>query len=168
LDTKRPWHTFTEWKREYGDIVYVRLANQQVVLLNSAKVASDLLDRRASNYSERPRNVVQSYLSGGLVMVFLNMGTLWRSMQRATHEALNTRACIRYHRVQMREGVQLATDLLMGAEDWGNHAKRIDSFTNSNITSLLYAKPPIKSSQDSIIKFLDAVVDRISSASAPG
>ncbi|EEB91476.1 hypothetical protein MPER_10154 [Moniliophthora perniciosa FA553] len=74
----------------------------------------------------------------------------------------------RYHGVQIREGVQLATDLLMGAEDWSNHIRRIDSFTNSNITSLLYAKPPIKSSQDPIIKFLDIVVDRISSASAPG
>uniref|UniRef100_A0A0W0F308 Cytochrome p450 n=1 Tax=Moniliophthora roreri TaxID=221103 RepID=A0A0W0F308_MONRR len=165
LDRERPWRTFAEWKREYGDIVYVRLANQQVFLLNSAKVAGDLLDRRASNYSHRPRSVVQDYLSGGLAMVFLNIGTLWRSMRRATHEALNVRACSRYHGVQIREGVQLATDMLMEAGGWSDHIRR---FTNSNITSLLYAKPPLKSSQDPIIKFLDTVVDRISSASAPG
>ncbi|ESK87000.1 cytochrome p450, partial [Moniliophthora roreri MCA 2997] len=70
----RPWHTFVKWKKQYGDIVYFRLFNQDAIVLNSAKVASDLLDRRGSNYSERLRMPVVEHSNGGLNMVFMNPG----------------------------------------------------------------------------------------------
>jgi hypothetical protein len=42
-----------------------------VVILNSQKVAADLLDRRAGIYSDRPRNIVASdIMTGGLLVVF--------------------------------------------------------------------------------------------------
>lgn len=42
-----------------------------MVILGSQKVAADLLDRRASIYSDRPTNVVASkILTGGLFIVF--------------------------------------------------------------------------------------------------
>ncbi|ESK82813.1 cytochrome p450, partial [Moniliophthora roreri MCA 2997] len=27
----RPWHAYVEWKKTYGDIVYLRLFNQDVI-----------------------------------------------------------------------------------------------------------------------------------------
>jgi hypothetical protein len=42
-----------------------------MVILNSQKVAADLLDRRAGIYSDRPRNIVASdIMTGGLLVVF--------------------------------------------------------------------------------------------------
>ena len=50
-----------------GDIIYLNVAGQPVVILNSQKVAADLLDRRAGIYSDRPRNIVSfDLLTGGL------------------------------------------------------------------------------------------------------
>jgi hypothetical protein len=41
-----------------------------MVILNSQKVAAELLDRRAGIYSDRPRNIVGSdIMSGGLFFV---------------------------------------------------------------------------------------------------
>ena len=37
-----------------GEIVYCRLFSQDIVILNSEKVARDLLERRSQNYSTRP------------------------------------------------------------------------------------------------------------------
>ena len=37
-----------------GDLVYTRLLNQEVIVLNSEEVAKDLLERRSYNYSDRP------------------------------------------------------------------------------------------------------------------
>ncbi|EEB89794.1 hypothetical protein MPER_12074 [Moniliophthora perniciosa FA553] len=165
LDRRRPWHTLVKWKKTYGDIIYLRLFNQDVIVLNSAKVAGDLLDRQAANYSNRPRLVVGEYLTGGLFLVFLNLGTMWRSMRRASHEALNLRVVSRYHQSQMREGIQLALDMLESADNWRGHSQR---FTASGITSMLYNKPSLQSSQDPATSFLDSAVDAISSACLPG
>ena len=54
-----------------GDIIYLNAAGLPMVVLNSQKVAADLLDRRAGIYSDRPRNIVASdIMTGGLLVVF--------------------------------------------------------------------------------------------------
>jgi hypothetical protein len=48
--------------------MYVNAAGQPIVVLNSRKVAADLLDRRATIYSDRPRNIVAlDIMSRGLL-----------------------------------------------------------------------------------------------------
>ncbi|ESK87808.1 cytochrome p450 [Moniliophthora roreri MCA 2997] len=74
LDLNRPWHSLAEWKKTYDDIVYLRLFNQDVIVLNSAKAAEDLLDRRAANYSDRPQMSAVEYLTGGLNIIAMNHG----------------------------------------------------------------------------------------------
>jgi hypothetical protein len=37
-----------------GDIVYSHLLGQHIVVINSEKVAIELLEKRSSNYSDRP------------------------------------------------------------------------------------------------------------------
>lgn len=37
-----------------GDLVYARLLNQEVIIINSEEVVRDLFERRSSNYSDRP------------------------------------------------------------------------------------------------------------------
>jgi hypothetical protein len=84
------WLKFTEWRKQYGqcsfdrllrtlsltidttgDLIYLNAAGQPMVILNSQKVAADLLDRRAGIYSDRPRNIVASdIMTGGLLVVF--------------------------------------------------------------------------------------------------
>jgi hypothetical protein len=41
-----------------GDVIYLRVLNRDIIVLNSAKVAADLLEKRGENYSERPKNVI--------------------------------------------------------------------------------------------------------------
>ncbi|ESK88115.1 cytochrome p450 [Moniliophthora roreri MCA 2997] len=183
LDQKRPWHTFAQWKEVYGvyfayshnadsdsnaslgDIVHFRLFNQDVILLNSAKAAGDLLDRRASNYSQRPRSVVAEYMTGGMLLPLMNPGARLRSMQRAVHEALNIRASTRYYPIQMREGIRLAMDILESPERCYDHVHR---YTSSETASIIYNSPPLESSQDPLIAFLANFVDVAAQATAPG
>ncbi|ESK84353.1 cytochrome p450 [Moniliophthora roreri MCA 2997] len=120
----RPWHTFVEWKKSYGDIVYLRLFNQDAIVLNSAKVAGDLLNRRASNYSQRIRMPVIDHSSGGMNIVFMNPGVKLRSMRRAAHEALNIRVSTRYYPMQMRASIQLAMNMLDSPEKHHHHIER--------------------------------------------
>lgn len=45
-----------------GDIIYLNLAGQPVIVLNSLKAAADILDRRAGLTSDRPSYIVASEL----------------------------------------------------------------------------------------------------------
>jgi hypothetical protein len=58
-----------------GDIIYVNAAGQPIVILNSRKVAGDLLDRRARIYSDRALNIVAcNIMSGGFMFALTPYG----------------------------------------------------------------------------------------------
>ena len=64
-----PKHTRT------GDLIYLNAAGQPMVVMNSHKVARDLLDRRSRIYSDRPRNIVAGdIMTGGLLFAFSHFG----------------------------------------------------------------------------------------------
>ncbi|ESK83390.1 cytochrome p450 [Moniliophthora roreri MCA 2997] len=162
LDANRPWHTLLEWKETYGDIVYFRLFNQDVIVLNSAKTAGDLLDRRAANYSQRPRMPVAECMCNELNIVVMDHGTRWRTMRRAAHEALNIRASVSYFPIHMREGIQFALDILDSPQKCHDHVYRFTSFTSA---SLIYNDT---SRRHAIIKELSSFMNDIALATAPG
>jgi hypothetical protein len=65
--------------RDYtpGDMLYLNAFGQPVVVINSLKVVTELLDRRANIYSDRPRLIVASeILCGGLFTAFMPYGDL--------------------------------------------------------------------------------------------
>ena len=58
-----------------GDLVFLNAGGQPVVIINSQKVAVELLDRRAAIYSDRPHNVVAcDIMTGGLFFGFARYG----------------------------------------------------------------------------------------------
>jgi hypothetical protein len=88
------WLKFSEWQKKYGqpsrcrssyspylnvplpgDLIYLNVAGQPIVVINSPKVGVALLDRRAAIYSDRPRNIVASdIMAGGLFFAFSRFG----------------------------------------------------------------------------------------------
>lgn len=70
---RRPNNRSLYNSRLLGDILYLNAAGQPVIVINSLKIAGDLLDRRATIYSERPRNIVAGeFITGGLFLTFVN------------------------------------------------------------------------------------------------
>jgi hypothetical protein len=89
------WLKFTEWRKKYGqfivpifpwsvlsptrpgDIFYLDAAGQPIIIINSRKVALNLLERRAGIYSDRPTNIVACELMcNGLFFVFARYGDM--------------------------------------------------------------------------------------------
>ena len=55
--------------------MYLNALGQHIVVMNSHKVAGDLLDRRSIIYSDRPRNIVAcDTMTGGLLFAFSRFG----------------------------------------------------------------------------------------------
>jgi hypothetical protein len=60
-----------------GELIYLNAAGQPIIVLNSQRVAADLLDRRAAIYSDRPRYIVAcDIMTGGLGFAFSPYGEL--------------------------------------------------------------------------------------------
>ncbi|PVH96094.1 cytochrome P450 [Periconia macrospinosa] len=57
-----PWILFQKWAQEYGPLVSVDFGGTIVILISDYDIAKELLDKRASTYSARPRMVMASEL----------------------------------------------------------------------------------------------------------
>ena len=51
------WLTYAEWAKKYGDVMYFKTFGQPMIVLSSLKAATDLLEKRSTIYSGRPRLV---------------------------------------------------------------------------------------------------------------
>ena len=94
---KGPWLYFTELQKKYGqfviytflsplpflrhvrrlagDLVYLNAAGQPIIIVNSQKVATDLFDRRAGIYSDRPPLIVAcEIMTNGLFFALARYG----------------------------------------------------------------------------------------------
>ncbi|KAF7798027.1 hypothetical protein EIP86_009239 [Pleurotus ostreatoroseus] len=82
-----PYRRFKELAAEYGTIFSFRLGHTPVIVINTAKAAWDLLEKRGEIYSSRPRNIMgQEILSRdnwGLGMAY---GEKWRRWRKAQDE----------------------------------------------------------------------------------
>lgn len=54
--------------------MYLNMAGKNIVVLNTQAAATELLERRSANYSDRPKNVVAEYLGSQLSMPFARYG----------------------------------------------------------------------------------------------
>lgn len=60
-----------------GDVMYLDVLGKPTIIFNSVKSAFDMLERRASNSSGRPRFIVANeILNKGLSVVLLDHGEL--------------------------------------------------------------------------------------------
>ncbi|KAJ3514438.1 hypothetical protein NLJ89_g2380 [Agrocybe chaxingu] len=144
---EKQWLQFTEWRKTYGDLIYLNAAGQPVIVINSLKMAGDLLDRRATNYSERPRNIVAGeIITGGLFLTFQNHNDpIWRRMRRAGGEALNKGIAPKYGYLQATESLILTAGLLANPKSWDAQLRRTGASTT---LTMVYGLAPTLNEHD--------------------
>ncbi|KAF5372138.1 hypothetical protein D9758_005075 [Tetrapyrgos nigripes] len=165
LPTVKPWHTLAKWKKTYGPLVYLNMAGQPMIILNSKKTVEDLLDRRAAKYSARPQFIVANVMTGGFSIIMLPVGERWRKMRRASDLALGFKNTVNYYTMQRNEAVFSAHSLLSDPDNWKSHIERTSS---STALSLMYDLPLIQSSQDPSIHWMNHYIHEVVTAMTPG
>jgi hypothetical protein len=108
----KPWLTFTEWGKKYGErlsfttillsevlsaghISHIEVLGQHIVVLNSVETAMDMLDNKSVMYSERPILPVGGELIGWKnVMPLLPYGDHLRQQRKNFHSVIGTRAAM--------------------------------------------------------------------------
>ncbi|KAI0374206.1 cytochrome P450 [Pilatotrama ljubarskyi] len=112
IPMSKQWLTFQRWAEEYGDIFSISLLGQPVIVLNSVKAASDLLDKRSSKYSDRFKSTVVPLIGWDWNVALMGYGPRWRQTRRAFHEHFHQGAVQQYQPTQLSGARKFLTRLL--------------------------------------------------------
>ncbi|THU96032.1 cytochrome P450 [Dendrothele bispora CBS 962.96] len=181
------WLLFASWRQKYGDIIHLSLGPQPVIILNTHKVAYELLDKRSAIYSDRPRLIVATEtLTKNRLLGIARWGERWRKMRRAAHESLKKEVVGEmYGEIVWRDAVLLASGLrfesstpaengensreevttTLAPPTWISHLER---YTSSLFTAIAYDIPPIHSTTDPLIRSVCSLTSYITRATYPG
>ncbi|KAG0706386.1 cytochrome P450 [Suillus ampliporus] len=151
LDTARPWLTFHAWRSTYGDIIYARLLNKPVVVLNSEEVAKDLFEGRSAIYSDKPQSIIYEPFASDFNMGLMPYGDRWRLQRRMLHQAFRQVEIPTYHAVQLRCAHKMLFSFL---QDPGNYANHLQMFNISSVMSIVYDYEP-KAKDDPVIHVME-------------
>ncbi|OSX58539.1 hypothetical protein POSPLADRAFT_1152453 [Postia placenta MAD-698-R-SB12] len=138
--------TFGEWGQKYGDIIYIKLFHTPAIVLNSVKVAQDLLAKRSSKYSDRPSLLFMKKILGwDPATPFMCYGDRWRKHRKWIQTAYGERTSLVGHRTLLkRECMVLVQNLMVSPEMFLIHLRR---FPASLVMTSLYGQP-IQSMED--------------------
>ncbi|KAK5721161.1 hypothetical protein LTR17_014802 [Elasticomyces elasticus] len=137
---------FLGWAKEYGSIYSLKVFDATMIVIADRKAVYELLDKKGSIYSERPRLEVPLYMSRGCHMTFEQTTPEWREKRTVVTRNLNPKNLDEKHfRVQEAESTVLLNNLVRDPDrifdyarlyaasvaailTWGFRAKDLSSF----------------------------------------
>ncbi|KAF7375494.1 putative monooxygenase [Mycena sanguinolenta] len=106
------WVTFSKWAKTYGNIVYVDALGEPLFIINSAKVAKDLLDKRSSIYSDRPSFTMATLSGIAEGMGLLPYNENWRRQRKIIAQDFSPSGVTQDYSLQETESRKLVRGLL--------------------------------------------------------
>ncbi|KAI1790108.1 cytochrome P450 [Ganoderma leucocontextum] len=103
---------FKEMTDKYGNVVYLNALGQPMIILGSHEVASELLDKRSANYSDRHPSPMRELSGWEWTFVLMPYGLPWRRRRKELHQFFHPNAVAQYQPLQQREAVKFLKTLL--------------------------------------------------------
>ncbi|KAF7335150.1 O-methylsterigmatocystin oxidoreductase [Mycena sanguinolenta] len=73
LPQENVWKVYSDWAAKYGGIFAFKVFNRQIVVINSISIATELIDKRARLYSDRPDLALIPLLGWGFDLAFMRI-----------------------------------------------------------------------------------------------
>ncbi|KAG2067299.1 cytochrome P450 [Suillus decipiens] len=126
LPKKEPWVVYAAWAEIYGPIFSFRMPNRQFIVLNSLQSATELLDSRATTYSDRPKIWMYTELAKRNLVPFNISFThpYFKTYRTALKASLSTRTIQNYESLQTEQSRVLLDGLNRNPEHFVDHIKR--------------------------------------------
>lgn len=123
IPTDYAWKIYRAFGDQYGsDIIHFEIFGTHLVILNSAKAARDLFEKRSSIYSDRPRSVMLHELTRwSRSFGFMQHGDEWREHRRLFNMHFRPSAIAQYHAKQKSAVCTLLRSLLDAPEQFREH-----------------------------------------------
>ncbi|KAI0295320.1 cytochrome P450 [Multifurca ochricompacta] len=134
MPSDQAWLTYQKWSDDFGsDIIHVDVMGSHMIVLNSAKGTGELLDKRSSIYSDRPRMTALDLV--GFTEFHHGVypyGDRWRRMR---HVFLSNFHPTTFRSSETRAAGRLLRNLLFTPENFAEHLKHM---TGQVVLSIAY------------------------------
>ncbi|KAF8955138.1 cytochrome P450, partial [Flammula alnicola] len=152
------WKYFEKLGLQYGPLVRLSLAGDDILVLNHPVDAEELLARRSNNYSSRKQLVYAGqYQSHNKRLVLLPYGPELKRQRAAFYQMLQPRMIGSYERMQEVESSKLLFDMLTHPEESNMNTKR---YAASLVFTLSYGRRLPDDDEDlvSVLDILDGFI----------
>ncbi|KAI0030169.1 cytochrome P450 [Vararia minispora EC-137] len=164
----RIWDAFSRFREQYGDIMYMNVLGQPIVVISSVQIAQDLLDKRGAIYSDRPQMRMAGDLCGFIdTLPIMPYGPRFRYVRQLMHKFMGPRTNVEKHaRVEEQEAARLLLRILRDPrpESLQEHVRKA---AGGIILKLAYGYPT-QEDDDPFVKQADKVVAQFSQVVVPG
>lgn len=156
----KPWLTFAEWGKKYGDISHVSILGLHIFVLNSVDIAVEMLDKRSSIYSDRQVVPMSGELMGyEQSLPFLRYGERFRLFRKNIHRILGSRAAlVVYHPTEEMETRRFLKRVLAKPDQLQAHIRH----TACAIILRIAYGYEVKDDNDPIIGIVERFFDQVS------
>ncbi|VDC06014.1 unnamed protein product [Peniophora sp. CBMAI 1063] len=159
------WEVFDALAKRHGPIFSFNLRGTPVVVLSSASLGWQLLEKRGESYSNRPRLVTaHEILSGGLRGLSSSYNEHWKKWRKVQHDGMSARQALVYRDHQTLEAAILLRDL---ARDTSQYREAILRFAASVVLSISYGRR-VSSIEDHVVAYQVKTAQVFLQATIPG
>jgi cytochrome P450 len=136
LPKSQPWIQFQKWSKQYGPIFTIWIGRKPTVIISDPVVAAELMEKRSTKYSSRPRMVAMGeILWDGASILVQPYGKEWSNRRKLLHQAMTPKALRLYKPIQAAEATRLCCQLLETPNSW---EKLLERFTSSIVFAVAY------------------------------
>ncbi|EMD32760.1 hypothetical protein CERSUDRAFT_118484 [Gelatoporia subvermispora B] len=128
--------TLANWGRKYGDIVFAQLFRTPAIIISSATIAKDLMEKRSANYSSRPSFILQTELMGwDSAITHMPYNDRFRKHRKWIQDAIQSKpALLSYRPLQYRETYTFLSSITETPGDFMSHIRRFSASLIMDIT----------------------------------
>ncbi|KAH6919276.1 O-methylsterigmatocystin oxidoreductase [Coprinopsis sp. MPI-PUGE-AT-0042] len=138
IPSEKPWKVYNEW----GDMIYLEVPGQPLLILNNQEDCLALMDKRWANYSDRFQSMVSKLIDLNVYnWAFRNYDSRLKEYRRVFHQLLSPKQVPQYIPVVEEEVHLFLQHLLSTPVDFADH---IRSFVGSVVIRIAYGSSDIE------------------------
>ncbi|KAI0655728.1 cytochrome P450 [Cubamyces menziesii] len=157
---------FAEWGKQYGDVVYFKVFRTPTIVLNSLEAVREVLDKRSSKYSDRPRmTLLVEVMEQTAALVSIPYGDRLRKHRKWLHDGVaNKSKLTEYRDVQRREVRKLLQNLLDDPAAFRDH---LHLYLAAILMEVTYGKQ-VTSLDDELVQVAELALEAGNDSGSPG
>ncbi|KAL4803060.1 cytochrome P450 [Aspergillus unguis] len=164
---QKDWEHWLKHKDAYGGISSLTILGQTIIILNDARIAFDLLEKRSNVYSSRPRMTFAGEMVGWEhILAMQPYSETFRAYRKAMHRALGTKKVIsQFDSLQDLEVRRFLFRVLQRPRDLVQH---IRTETGAVILKIAYGYTIAPHGKDPLVDLANSALEQFSAAGTPG
>ncbi|KIJ57218.1 hypothetical protein M422DRAFT_148860 [Sphaerobolus stellatus SS14] len=170
MPTSHEYVKYAEWGDKYGDVAHVAAFGKHVILLNSIKACTELLEQRSAIYSDRPGVVQPNYLMNVFRMdagwSFANMrySKRWKRHRRLFTQYVNPTTITQIFAERQTSSVRMLLGLLLSSPE--NLKSHLMHASANLILGITYGYT-VQSGHDPVIAVAEEVMVKVNEGVNP-